>query len=73
MRRSTTCGTLAEHWREDYDWRRHEAALNELPQFTTTIDGQHLHFLHVRSAEPDALPLVITHGYPSSVAEFQRA
>jgi epoxide hydrolase len=61
---------LAEYWRDGYDWRRHEAALNELPQFTTEIDGQRIHFLHVRSPEPDALPLVVTHGYPSSVAEF---
>jgi len=61
---------LAEYWRTTYDWRAHEAKLNELPQFTTTIDGQRIHFLHVRSPEPSALPLVITHGYPSSIAEF---
>jgi microsomal epoxide hydrolase len=61
---------LAEHWRRSYDWREHEARLNEIPQYTTTIDGQNIHFLHVRSAEPGALPLVITHGWPGSVVEF---
>ncbi len=61
---------LAAYWRTDYDWRRHEARLNAFPQFTTRIDEQTIHFLHVRSPEPDALPLIITHGYPSSVAEF---
>ena len=61
---------LAEYWRSEYDWREHEAALNGFPQFTTTIDGQTIHYLHVRSSEPNALPLVITHGYPSSFAEF---
>ena len=61
---------LAEHWRTTYDWREHEARLNEYPQFTTTIDGQNIHFLHVRSPEPDALPLVLTHGWPGSVVEF---
>ncbi|WP_328615846.1 epoxide hydrolase [Amycolatopsis sp. NBC_00355] len=61
---------LAEHWRTGYDWRAQEAALNALPQFTTEIDGQPIHFLHVRSPEPDAVPLLLTHGYPSSVAEF---
>ncbi|WP_433243558.1 epoxide hydrolase family protein [Actinomadura nitritigenes] len=61
---------LAEYWCTGYDWRRHEAALNEHPQFTTEIDGQNIHFLHVRSPEPDALPLILTHGWPGSVAEF---
>lgn len=61
---------LAEYWRTGYDWRKYEARLNEFPQFTTEIDGQTIHFLHVRSPEPDALPLIVTHGYPSSVAEF---
>ena len=61
---------LAEYWRTSFDWRKQEAALNAFPQFTTTIDGQPIHFLHVSSAEPDALPLVITHGFPGSVAEF---
>jgi epoxide hydrolase len=61
---------LAEYWRTVYDWREWEARLNDLPQFTTTIDGQNVHFLHVRSPEPDALPLIITHGWPGSVVEF---
>jgi epoxide hydrolase len=61
---------LAEYWRTTYDWREHEARLNEVPQFTTEIDGQKVHFLHVRSPEPDALPLVVTHGWPGSVVEF---
>src|ERR1700760_2520362 len=47
---------LAEYWRTSYDWRVHERRLNEFPQFTTTIDGQRVHFLHVRSPEPDAVP-----------------
>jgi pimeloyl-ACP methyl ester carboxylesterase len=61
---------LAEYWRTGYDWRAQEARLNEFPQFTTEIDGQRIHFLHVRSDRPDAKPLMITHGFPSSVAEF---
>ncbi|MEV4217480.1 epoxide hydrolase family protein [Nonomuraea sp. NPDC049725] len=63
---------LAEHWRTRYDWREHEAALNAHPQFVTGIDGQDVHFLHVRSPEPDALPLLITHGWPGSVVEFMK-
>jgi pimeloyl-ACP methyl ester carboxylesterase len=61
---------LAGYWQAEYDWRAAEAALNAYPQFITEIDGQRIHFLHVRSADPDAMPLLITHGYPSSVAEF---
>ena len=61
---------LAEYWRTGYDWRAQEQRLNAFPQFTTTVDGQRVHFLHVRSAEPDALPLIITHGWPGSIAEF---
>ena len=61
---------LADYWRSSYDWRAQEARLNEFAQFTTTIDGQNIHFLHVRSPEPDALPLIVTHGWPGSVAEF---
>jgi epoxide hydrolase len=61
---------LTEYWRTSYEWREHEATLNELPQFTTTIDGANVHFLHVRSAEPDALPLIVTHGWPGSIVEF---
>jgi microsomal epoxide hydrolase len=61
---------LAEYWRTRFDWRAAEARLNRFPQFTTEIDGANVHFLHVRSPEPDALPMVMTHGWPSSVAEF---
>jgi pimeloyl-ACP methyl ester carboxylesterase len=61
---------LAEHWRTSYDWREQEAKLNGLPQFTTTIDGQNLHVVHVRSPEPDAFPLILSHGWPGSVVEF---
>ena len=61
---------LARYWREDYDWRAQEARLNLLPQFRTEIDGHDLHFIHVRSKEPDALPLILTHGWPGSVIEF---
>jgi pimeloyl-ACP methyl ester carboxylesterase len=59
-----------EHWRTSYDWREWEARLNELPQFTTTIDGQNVHFLHVRSPESSAFPLILSHGWPGSVVEF---
>jgi pimeloyl-ACP methyl ester carboxylesterase len=61
---------LADYWANGFDWRGQEARLNALPQFVTTIDGQNIHFLHVRSPEPGALPLIISHGYPSSVVEF---
>jgi len=61
---------LAGYWRTRYDWRAAEARLNSYPQFTTEIDGQRIHFLHVRSGRPGAKPLLITHGYPSTVAEF---
>jgi epoxide hydrolase len=63
---------LADYWRTGYDWRRNEALLNELPQFTTTIDGQRIHFVHLRSEEPDATPLLITHGWPGSIVELMR-
>jgi pimeloyl-ACP methyl ester carboxylesterase len=61
---------LAEYWRTTYDWRAHEAELNRYPQFTTSIDRQNVHFLHVRSREPDATPLMLIHGWPGSVVEF---
>jgi len=61
---------LAEYWRTGYDWRVHEARLNGFEQFTTTIDGQRIHFMHIRSSSSDALPLIITHGWPGSVVEF---
>ncbi|MCW2940943.1 MAG: Microsomal epoxide hydrolase [Actinomycetia bacterium] len=61
---------LAAYWGGGFDWREQEARLNEIPQFVTEIDGQDIHFLHVRSPEPDALPLILTHGWPSSPVEF---
>ncbi|HEU4456120.1 MAG TPA: epoxide hydrolase, partial [Longimicrobium sp.] len=60
---------LARHWATDYDWRRAEARLNALPQFVTNIEGLDIHFIHVRSKHPNALPLVISHGWPGSVLE----
>ncbi len=63
---------LCEHWRERYDWRHTEAALNELEQFTTELDGLPIHFLHVRSPHEGALPLVMTHGWPGSIIEFSK-
>ncbi|GIF20751.1 pimeloyl-ACP methyl ester carboxylesterase [Actinoplanes tereljensis] len=60
---------LAAAW-QNYDWRRHEARLNAYPQFTTTIDGENVWFLHIRSADPNALPLILTHGWPGSPVEF---
>jgi pimeloyl-ACP methyl ester carboxylesterase len=65
-----TVQALARYWAEGYDWRRCEARLNALPQFTTEIDGVDVHFVHVRSPHPDALPLVMTHGWPGSVVEL---
>ncbi|MGW6276808.1 epoxide hydrolase family protein [Kribbella sp. NPDC055071] len=61
---------LVEYWRDGYQWRVHEARLNEWPQFTTTIDGANVHFAHLRSPNPAATPLVITHGWPGSIVEF---
>ena len=63
---------LCTHWREGYDWRRCEELLNELGQFRTEIDGLGIHFLHVRSPHPGAMPLLITHGWPGSVIEFMK-
>jgi pimeloyl-ACP methyl ester carboxylesterase len=60
---------LAGYWATDYDWRKAEAKLNALPQFMTTIDGLDIHFIHVRSREKNALPMIITHGWPGSVLE----
>jgi epoxide hydrolase len=60
------------YWGEKYDWRAREAALNAFPQFTTTLDELDLHFYHVRSPRPGALPLLLTHGWPGSVAEFAK-
>jgi len=64
-----TMQDLASHWATDYDWRRCEAALNELPNFITEIDGLDIHFLHVRSKHEHALPLIVTHGWPGSIIE----
>ncbi|TWB23782.1 pimeloyl-ACP methyl ester carboxylesterase [Nitrospirillum amazonense] len=64
--------TLCEHWRTQYDWRACERLLNSLGQHKATIDGQELYFLHVRSPEPDALPLLMMHGWPGSVLEFRK-
>ncbi|WP_460498906.1 epoxide hydrolase family protein, partial [Glycomyces tarimensis] len=61
---------LVEYWRDGFDWRAWEARLNAHPQFTTEIDGQNIHFLHVRSEREDAFPLLLTHGWPGSVVEF---
>src|SRR5690348_3535239 len=61
---------LAAYWADGYDWRKHEAELNDWPQFTTKVDGQRIHFLHVRSAAPNAVPLLLSHGWPGSVVEF---
>ena len=60
---------LVRYWGTDYDWRKAEAKLNALPQFMTTIDGVDIHFIHVRSRHPNALPMIITHGWPGSVIE----
>jgi pimeloyl-ACP methyl ester carboxylesterase len=66
----TWLSELVDYWRDEYDWRKVEKQLNAYPQFTTEIDGQQIHFLHVKSPEPDALPLVLTHGWPGSIVEF---
>jgi pimeloyl-ACP methyl ester carboxylesterase len=63
---------VCRYWAEDYDWRRREAMLNRFAQFTTAIDGLDIHFLHVRSPHPGAMPLIITHGWPGSVVEFHK-
>src|SRR3954454_19528549 len=61
---------LARYWTTEHDWRKCEARLNALPQFTTEIDGLTIHFIHVKSKHEDALPLVMTHGWPGSVIEL---
>jgi len=65
-----TLQELARYWANDYDWRKAEAKLNALPQFTTEIDGVNVYFIHVRSPHADALPLIMTHGWPGSVIEL---
>src|ERR1700686_4227693 len=64
-----TTQALARYWATDYDWRKIEAKMNALPQFITEIDGLDIHFIHVRSKHENALPLVVTHGWPGSVVE----
>jgi pimeloyl-ACP methyl ester carboxylesterase len=64
-----TMQKLARYWATDYDWRKVEARLNALPQFVTNIDGVDIHFIHVRSKNPNALPIIITHGWPGSIIE----
>ncbi len=64
--------SLIAHWRDRFDWRLAEARLNAFPQFIADVDGQAIHFLHVKGKGPKPLPLLITHGWPSSVAEFQK-
>ena len=63
---------VCEYWRKDYDWRRCESQLNGLPQFITELDGLDIQFIHIRSPREDALPLVMTHGWPGSVCEFMK-
>src|ERR1700754_1990888 len=65
----STLRKLVHYWRPDYDWRKAEAKLNAWPQFMTNIDGIDIHFIHVRSRNPNALPLLIIHGWPGSVIE----
>ncbi|MFJ7153998.1 epoxide hydrolase family protein [Streptomyces sp. NPDC101118] len=62
--------SLVSYWRHEYDWRAAETLLNSWPQYTTVVDGTRVHFAHIRSPEPDALPLLMTHGWPGSVVEF---
>src|SRR6266481_977194 len=64
-----TMQALARYWGTEYDWRKVEAKLNALPQFIIEIDGLDIHFIHVRSQHEDALPLIVTHGWPGSVIE----
>src|SRR5262245_42271158 len=64
-----TMQALARYWATEYDWRRCEARLNALPQFITEIDGLDIHFIHARSKHPNALPVIVTHGWPGSVVE----
>ncbi len=64
-----TSQALASYWGTEYDWRKCEARLNAVPQFVTTIDGLDVHFIHVRSKNANALPVIITHGWPGSIVE----
>ncbi len=67
--RLATMQALTKYWGTEYDWRKCEAKLNTIPQFVTTIDGVDIHFIHVRSKNPNALPIIITHGWPGSIIE----
>ncbi|HEY2150201.1 MAG TPA: epoxide hydrolase [Vicinamibacterales bacterium] len=69
---ATYLRSLVDYWRDRYDWRAQERKLNELPQFKTTIDGLEIHFVHIKSKEPHALPLAMTHGWPGSFFEFTK-
>jgi epoxide hydrolase len=62
--------SLINYWEREYDWRRFESELNRFPQYLTTIDGLDIHFIHVKSDNPDAMPLILTHGWPGSIVEF---
>ena len=68
----TSVQALCEYWQHSYDWRRCERELNSYPQFTTEIDGLDIHFLHIRSPHNDAMPMIMTHGWPGSILEFMR-
>jgi epoxide hydrolase-like protein len=65
----TTVENLANYWATEYDWRRCEAKLNTLEQFITNVDGLDVHFIHVRSPHQEALPLIVSHGWPGSIIE----
>ncbi|MGW7681765.1 epoxide hydrolase family protein [Kribbella sp. NPDC054772] len=70
--RTANARSLVDYWQSSYDWRRFESELNSLPQFLTTIDGLDIHFIHVRSENPGAMPLLLTHGWPGSIADFMK-
>lgn len=61
---------IAKHWEDSYDWKKHEGEINKYPQFTAEIDGQKIHFIHVKSGEANATPLLVNHGYPGSIVEI---
>src|SRR3954468_16005291 len=67
-----TMKELVAYWRDGFDWRAQEAALNAWPQFTTPIDGIDVHFVHARGVGPNPMPLLISHGWPGSIVEFQK-
>ncbi|MBO9112732.1 MULTISPECIES: epoxide hydrolase family protein [Rhizobium/Agrobacterium group] len=67
-----TMKNLVQHWSRNYDWRKCETFLNQFDQFRTVIDGVAIHFLHIRSAEPEAIPMLMTHGWPGSILEFRK-